>query len=703
MMNTNTPWYKDAYRRMLVDMHIPDWDEAFLSRYDVEQMVGCYERAGVNSVMFYCQSHLGLCYWPTKTGTMHRGLKGRDIVGQMLGRLKEKGIRSCAYYSVVYNNQAALDHPDWRMIPAGTQPESAFRHSRYGICCPNNPGYRDFALAQTEELTGAYEFDGLFFDMTMWTHVCLCPHCRARFFAEEAREIPEFVDWGDPDWCAFQAARERWISEFGAELTALVKRLRPGLPVYHNFATAFHHWSWGLPLSSTAMSDFLGGDFYGSPMEHLAVIKLMLNLSQNRPVEFMTSLCRNLVSHTLLKPAEELQIQAFAATLFSAAFLFIDAVDPVGTVNPAAYDLVGKIFAGTAPYEPFLGGAPVEDIAIYFSNESKLDLAENGIRPGDRPYQLGYPQQHSIQNFCRILQQAHLPFGVITRKQLKELGRYQVLILADAARLDGEEAEAIRAYVREGGRLYASGHTSLYESKGEKRADFMLADVFGCHYAADDVGRVAYLTPRGEAQKEAIAPLVHLASPPGGTLRLAPEAEGEVLATLTLPYASPKEGSLLDHDWASIHSSPPWEETERPAVVHQRFGRGAAIYCATGLEMLDDRAGDRFFLHCLGRLLNAPLAFRIEAHPAVWANVNYQAETGDFLVGFLNYQTQYPLLPAGAVAFTLQPPPGRRFTQLLHLPDQAAADFTLDEQGALHGRLENLRLFEMFLARTESA
>jgi len=698
-----TPWYKDAYRRILVDMHIPDWDEAFLSRYDVDQMVQCYERAGVNSVMFYCQSHLGLCYWPTRSGTMHRGLKGRDIVGEMLGRLKERKIAACAYYSVIHNNQAGLEHPEWRMIPAGGPPESAYHHSRYGSCCPLNPGYRDFARVQTEELVRGYDFDGVFFDMTMWAQVCLCPACRQRFHGETQHEIPEHVDWGDPVWCAFQAARERWVTEFGAELTALVQQIRPGLPVYHNFASAYYHWTWGLPLAASAMNDFLGGDFYGSPMEQLAVIKLMLNLSENRPVEFMTTFCRNLNNPMLLKPAEELEIQAFAATLFSAAFLFIDAVDPLGTVNPALYDLIGGIFAKTAAYEAFLGGAPVEELAIYFSNESKMDLAEHGIRIGERPYQLSFPHQQSIQHLCRILQRAHLPFGVITRKQLGELGRYRVVILADAPRMDSEEVQAIRDYVQAGGRLYASGPTSLYESKGEKQSDFMLADLFGCHYAGDDLGRVAYLKPRGEAQRAAITPLAYLASPAQGTLRLAPEVEGEVLATLTRPYGSPHEGSLMDRHWASIHSSPPWEDTELPVVVHQRCGQGEVIYCATCLERLDDPAGDRFILHCLDRLIHAPLAYQVEAHPAVWANVNYHDGTGDFLVGFLNYQTQYPLLPAGAVQFVLQPPPGRRFVALLHLPDLGAVDYAIDEHGALHGRVEALRVFEMLLARTEGA
>jgi len=140
-------WFQRGYRRMLVDMHIPDWDPEFLSRYDPAEMVRLYEEAGLTSVMFYAQSHVGLCYWPTKTGAMHAGLKGRDIVGETVELLREAGMDVCAYYSVVYNNWAHLEHPEWRLVSAAA-PDSAFNVGRYGHCCPNNPGYRAFALAQ---------------------------------------------------------------------------------------------------------------------------------------------------------------------------------------------------------------------------------------------------------------------------------------------------------------------------------------------------------------------------------------------------------------------------------------------------------------------------------------------------------------------------------------------------------------------------
>ncbi len=30
----NSPWYKSSYRRNLIDMHIDDWDDSFLSKLD---------------------------------------------------------------------------------------------------------------------------------------------------------------------------------------------------------------------------------------------------------------------------------------------------------------------------------------------------------------------------------------------------------------------------------------------------------------------------------------------------------------------------------------------------------------------------------------------------------------------------------------------------------------------------------------------
>ncbi len=700
------PWFQRGYRRMLVDMHIPDGDPAFLAHYDPAAMAAMYERAGLTSAMIYCQSHVGLCYWPTRTGKMHAGLQGRDVTAELLRELRHRQIDACAYYSVVYNNWAFLEHPEWRIQPANAAASVAIAGARYGHCCPNHPGYRAFALAQTTELAGDYAFDGLFFDMTFWPAICVCDHCRDRLRREDGLEIPAAIDWFSPAWCAFQTARERWMAEFADVLTRQAKTVRPGLTVYHNFATAIFNWTLGLPFAASASHDFLGADFYGDALEQLMVSKFMGGLSRTQPIEFMTSCCVNLNDHVRLKSTDEMRRQAFAATLFAGAFLFIDAINPDGSFNPAIAERIRAIYDETAPYEPFLGGHPVADIALYFSDDSRMDFSENGRPLADAPlWGNQYPHNQAMRGLCRVLQAAHLPYTIITRKDLPELAKYRVVALPNVLRLTAAEADTFREYVRQGGHLYASGQTSLTESRGVRHDDFLLADVFGCHAAAAAWGAVVYLKPADAGVTAAIAPQTHLshfqapASPAGDrAVPLAPGAAGEVLATISLPYASPHPGAVSDPNWASIHSSPPWQDGATPALVRNPFGQGVSVYAAAALEAVDSDANNRLLELLFRQLLGPQPSFSADAHPAVWMNVQHAPERRAFTIAFLNSQTQAPPLPVPELTFTLRAPPGMAFTRLAQLPDGTPVPFTRDTDGALQATVRQLELFRMLQA-----
>src|SRR3954468_23242055 len=74
------PWYTTAYRRAVIDMHIPDWDDRFLSRVNVYQYVNMLMKARAQSIVSYAMSHVGLFNYPTKVGLQHKGLKGRNLV-----------------------------------------------------------------------------------------------------------------------------------------------------------------------------------------------------------------------------------------------------------------------------------------------------------------------------------------------------------------------------------------------------------------------------------------------------------------------------------------------------------------------------------------------------------------------------------------------------------------------------------------------
>jgi len=704
------PSYLRCHRRLLIDTHIPDWDPRLLARFDPQHCIQAAQASGSTALMVYTQSHTGLCHWPTSTGQQHSAFVGRDVLGELLDAAHRAGLPVCAYYSVTFNNWAYASHPEWRMVATGADVIGGglLQRERYGICCLNNQEYVRFAQTQAREILQRYPVDAFFFDMVWWMSVCTCGSCRQRYQAETGGNLPENVDWLDPAWCRFQAAREQWLNEFATGLRAVVHQMHPGMPVYHNFALGATNWTRAVNFASARAHDFLGGDFYGGSTEQLLVSRLMLNLSEGQPVEFMTTVTASLAEHERLKPQSLLNAQCLAATSLHAAFLAILALDPDGTLSTPAVDRVREMFAQSAPYEPFLGGRPVEDIGVYFSDASKMNFADNGLPVIEavKGSAVDYPHLHALGGACRILQEAHRPFGVITRRQLSELARYRIIVLPNVLRMRAEEVEAIREYVRGGGRVYASRYTSLTGTDGRRGHDFMLADVFGCHFDGIETGRNYYLEPANELSTRAIAPeryVSHWSWPneSTGALRLQRAPAGTVLMTLTLPFGYPSRGSVDGRDWASIHSFPPWEHTGLPTVVEHHYGAGRTIYSAADLEAGNSKAHDSLFLAVVTSLLDGPPAFDSDAHPVVWMSVFDQPESKRRIISLFNNAPTDPQLPVPRFSFRLRPPANHSYTRLTELPQEHAVPFAREPDGSICVQLPSLESLAMYAAYYE--
>lgn len=700
--------YQRGWRRMLVDMEVPGWEERFLSEFDADRMADLYARAGLTSVMFACKSLSGLCFWPAQVGPEHPGTAGRDVVGQTVAALAERGIAACAYYSVIYDNWAHDHDADWRLEPVGGRLVLGNEHDRHGLCCPNSPGYRDYVRRQIADLYGRYDVGCAFCDMSFWPAVCGCRHCRDRFRSEAGAELPETVDWTSEAWCAFAAARDRWIAEFQGLVTDAMRLARPGIAVYHNFALGPVHWVQGVPFAVTDHSDFLGGDLYGDATEQLVVTKLMGGLSRSRPVEFMSFGTVHHAEHVRLKTPQRLRSQALAATAESAACMFIDGIDPLGTANPRLYDLVGETFEPVTAFEPHLGGEPIEDVAVYFSDASKVDFAENGAPLAERNRRVGtYPHLQAVRGACRALQRAHVPFGVTTRRRLGSLDRWRVLVLPNVTRMDAEEVEAVRAYVRGGGRVYASRYTSLVETRGVRHDDFMLGDVLGVTLAGEEVGRVAYATPATRRMRELTDPQRELSadlgtgSLAGGLLRLRLTGDGtaESLATLSLPYGHPHLGDVNDRNWASIHCSPPWTDTGEPTIARARFGAGEAVYSALDFEREPFDVNERLFAGLLGDLLGDDWSVRCDTHPDVWVSAFDHADLRTRRIALLNS----PAVLVPRTTLRIRPPRGARFEAVDELPSGRPLAFETEADGTARVTLGPLPELTMVAARWGAA
>jgi hypothetical protein len=383
--------------------------------------------------------------------------------------------------------------------------------------------------------------------------------------------------------------------------------------------------------------------------------------------------------------------------------MFIDAVDLVGTANARVYHRVRDAFEPAMSFEPWLGGSPIEDVAIYYSSESKMAFAENGSALGDPIGFEPYPHRDALRGACRILQRAHLPFGVITRRQLGELDRYHVVVLPNILRMDAEEVSAIRAYVEGGGCVYASGYTSLVETKGVRNDDFMLADVFGVHLVHEEIGRVMFAKPATGPMRKLFDPQRYLTATPlpapldGGLLRVRAAKGTRVLATLSLPYGHPEMGHVDQENWGSIHASPPWEDTTVPVLAERRFGDGRAVYSSFDIEREESDANERIFAWLISDLLGDDASVRCQTHHGVWVTGFRGPHEGDVKVTLLN--SPPALVPDATLQ--LRAIDGRQWIGLRDLPSERSIPYRVAADGSLRASIRRLPELTMLVAESE--
>jgi len=683
------PWYTSAYRRAVIDMHIPDWNDAFLSRFDPDRYVAMLVRAQAQSIVAYAMSHAGLFNYPTKVGREHRNLKGRNIVQEIIDRCHARGIAVVLYNSLIFDRATADAHPEWRMRAAGGGVHG--QGGRHGLVCPNSP-YREYVRAWVEEECRLFDPEGFRFDMTFWAAVCYCEHCQARFAAEIGGTIPGTVDWLDERWVAFQRRREAWLGEFAAIATGTVRSLRPGASVEHQSSTYPLTWTLGVNTPLLAQNEFLQGDFYGDSWQGSFVRKLLEDLTPHRPFGFETSVSAELADHTATKPEPLLHAKAAAAIADNAAFIFIDAIDPIGTLNPKVYDHLGRIFNRLLPDYGELGGKRLADVAVYYSLDSKFDFAGNGRQVAAADTTDAHTK--SVTSVTRKLGSHHLPFGFITKTTLAHLHDHRVLILPNVNMMDDPEIEAIREWVRQGGSLLGTGWTSLVDTRGRLRKDFGLGDVFGVSmHEPSWTAWPHYIAPRGLGETDwgDFSPSYPaFARTTGQSVMVRPGSQVTVLASRTLIWQTDDPTRF-----ASIHSNPPGRPTDQPEVVLNRFGKGRAIYCASPIETVESLDGA--FVR-LVRLLHDRFCFEADAPAAVELTLFHQPERNRYRLSLVNFQKDLPNIPVTEIPVRLSLP--ERVVRVVQVPDGRTIEHT-EVDGLVRftvPRLETLAMFAVIVA-----
>jgi hypothetical protein len=91
--------------------------------------------------------------------------------------------------------------------------------------------------------------------------------------------------------------------------------------------------------------------------------------------------------------------------------------------------------------------------------------------------------RQAMQAMSQLLLQHQVPFRYVLSDHLDALDDVQLLILPHVLGLSDETARTLRQFVRRGGRILATGRSSLYDESLRMREDYALADIFGVRYS----------------------------------------------------------------------------------------------------------------------------------------------------------------------------------------------------------------------------
>jgi hypothetical protein len=485
------PWANNAMRWAQVA-----FTEEDPPRYDPNFWFDFFRKTHVQAV---CLSAGGdVAFYPTQV-PLHkraRDLGDRDMLGEMIRGARAQNISVITRVDPHAMSEEAFGaHPEWAACTQDGKPRRHWAAADMWVTCQNGGFYFDFMPAVLKEITDKYQPEGFFGNRWAGSGMCYCQTCRTKFRGATGLELPTTNDPQDPR----RKAYIQWNADMRWQQFTLWNDT-----VKASKKDCFFSPNGGLNNPEKVIHPLVAVDRQGrngtTPVWMMGKFaKITRAYMQNLPVVgiFNVGIEDDNRWKDSVQNGAELRawmqggiaqgfrpwVAKFNARIFDPRW-----VAPVvamydwhwrndkymrNTSNLARVAIVNSTQSGT------------------FTAGGTAFTAGDGVRAAQRV-------TDSQNGYYQALVEARIPFEMADDRQMdaQHIGRYRVLVLPDIAALSDKQCQQIRDFVNAGGRIVATGETSLYDELGKRRANFGLADLFGCDYVkTDNDVKNSYLTP----------------------------------------------------------------------------------------------------------------------------------------------------------------------------------------------------------------
>jgi hypothetical protein len=412
-----------------------------------------------------------------------------DVLEVTLPEARRRGMRTTVYFNVHYFTlEFARKHPDWVQVREG----GGIMDQMYGhgtTLCVNSP-WRDWVVQAMKDLC-AYPIDGIFVDGPLFMpETCYCTWCRTKFKRTYGRDLPSKRERQGPGASQLLEFQGASLAEFMGDLNRAVKSANPNVLLYGNHTALTANWATGqvnrLLVKEQDLLASEGGYVYNdlnkTPLWKAGLRARMIETQAGgKPTVIIACPALKPWTHAMLPSAEARlmfadSIANGAGVWMSLTLTEFDRPELAATVAMNRFVRANAQYLHKARSEAKIAVVWSYATANAYSPDAQLiDIAtvESKTEAGNL--------QREFWGVAEALLRAHVPFDVIDDDTLEhgDLGRYRALFLPNVASMSDAAAARVTAYVRDGGGLFATFETSLYNTFGQRRQDFAMREALG--------------------------------------------------------------------------------------------------------------------------------------------------------------------------------------------------------------------------------
>lgn len=588
-----------------MDFHTPKipWEQTFKS-FNAKEYVKILEEAKVNSLVSFTKCHHGYSYYNTKIGLRHPSLPADlDMFGEILGECHKKEMKVIAYYSVGWLTTIQQHRPQWmernqqgQMMNTQGEPTTG----PWANVCLNSPYLKEVVLPELTEIMEQYNAEGLWLDI-IECQPCYCDHCQEKYLKQHGTEMPkdktllkDFVIQTKFDF--IHACRE------------LVRSKRPEWLFTYNTA--------GRDLPVVSQVDYCCIETHpGAPWARdgwahgLLVYKYLQNIK--KPWES----CTSRFIHGWGGWDDQCLANMLAVSSRIAAHGGMinlgDQAHPNGTLDKELYKKIGKVFEF------------IEEREKYSMGQKSLPYV--AILTGE--FDVYGKQKHQYIGALKILSKKQVPFDLIREYDETTLTKYACLVIPEVETLSDEAITNLKAYVKNGGRLFITGR---YEEQER------LQSLLGYEEIRKSTYSTGYLKISNE-MNEGIrkSPLMI----PSSVDALVPSDTAHSLAENIDPVIEPNYDDFYIFRHAQF--SPAGDSTLASGMLENHYGQGKVIYSAANLFDAYNREQQWYIKDIIGNALDRLLDEKmliLEAPSTVEINVTENDEK--LVIHLIQYSIQ---------------------------------------------------------------